>query len=168
MSEKVCLAAFDEPASVRNAVGQLAQLGLDGDRLEIISSEPIHIRPDTRKTHLGKFALAGAVIGATAGYMLAAVTALAYPIVKGGMPIVAPWTAGIITYETTMLGAILATLVGLLFELRLPNFKPLPYDKIVSDGRILLVVRCPEGGKRIEVERAVNHAGGEQVRWLDG
>ena len=55
-------------------------------------------------------------------------TALNYPLIKGGMPIVAPWTVGLITYETTMLGAVLATLVGLLVELGLPNFKNLPYD----------------------------------------
>lgn len=168
MPEQICLAAFDQPHSVRNAVGQLGSLGFQGEQLEIISSEPLHIRPDTRKTHLSKFALVGALVGAIAGYLLATVTAEAYPIVKGGMPIVAPWTVSIIAYETTMLGAILATLFGLLFELRLPNFKPLPYDKIVTDGRILLVVRCPESAKRAAVEQAVSHAGAQQVRWVDG
>jgi hypothetical protein len=168
MSQRICLAAFEQPVAVRAAVGRLAALGLEGDDLEVISSEPIHVRPDTKKTHLGTFALAGAIVGGTAGYLMASVTANAYPIIKGGMPIVAPWTAAIITYETTMLGAILATLLGLLLELRLPNFRRLPYDKIVSDGRILLVVRCPEDGKRVAVEQAVSHAGGMNVRWVDG
>ena len=168
MSQHICLAAFDRPVSARTAVGQLATLGLDGDQLEVISSAPVHVRPDTGKTHLGMFALAGALIGGTAGYLLATVTATSYPIIKGGMPIVAPWTVSIIVYETTMLGAILATLFGLLFELRLPNFKKLPYDKIVSDGRILLVVRCPEDRKKVAVEQAVSHAGATQVTWVDG
>ena len=76
------------------------------------------------------------------GFSLATFTALAYPLVKGGMPIVAPWTVGLITYETTMLGAVLATLAGLLVELRLPNFKNLPYDPSVVDGGVVVAVPC--------------------------
>ena len=55
-------------------------------------------------------------LGLAGGLSLATITALNYPLIKGGMPIVAPWTVGLIAYETTMLGAVLATLVGLLVE----------------------------------------------------
>ena len=81
------------------------------------------------------------------------------------MPIVAPWTVGLITYETTMLGAVLATLVGLLVELRLPNFKNLPYDPSVVDGGVVLAVACPEGS-RGSVETAVGAAGASKVNWV--
>ena len=103
-----------------------------------------------------------AVIG---GFSLATLTALNYPLVKGGMPIVAPWTVGLITYETTMLGAVLATLVGLLVELGLPNFKNLPYDPSVVDGGIVLAVACPESS-RASVERSLSAAGATKVNWV--
>jgi hypothetical protein len=81
------------------------------------------------------------------------------------MPIVSPWTVGLITYETTMLGAVLATLVGLLVELRLPNFKDLPYDPSVVDGGIVLAVACGDGS-RSSIESAVSAAGATKVNWV--
>ena len=118
-----------------------------------------------KPTKLRTWALCGAAIGLLGGFSLATITALNYPLVKGGMPIVAPWTVGLITYETTMLGAVLATLVGLLVELRLPNFKNLPYDPSVVDGGVVLAVSCPEGS-RGSVETAVGAAGATKVNWV--
>jgi hypothetical protein len=71
----------------------------------------------------------------------------------------------LITYETTMLGAVLGTLVGLLVELRLPNFKNLPYDGNVVDGGVVIAVSCPEGS-RGSVEAAVGVAGASKVNWV--
>src|ERR1044072_5614211 len=105
--------------------------------MEVIASQPIHgepFLPEKKPTKLRTWALAGAAAGMLGGFLLATVTALNYPIVKGGMPIVAPWTVGIIAYEATMLGAVLATLAGLLVELRLPSFSQRPYDPSVVDG----------------------------------
>ena len=81
------------------------------------------------------------------------------------MPIVAPWTVGLITYETTMLGAVLATLVGLLVELRLPNFKNLPYDPSVVDGGVVLAVSCTEEIARLG-RNGVGAAGATKVNWV--
>ena len=170
-SDHMCLAIFDRAATVRAAIRQLMALGINPDCLEVISSQPHHDQPflpEKKKTHLGKFAVAGALLGGMAGFLLATLTALAYPIVKGGMPIVAPWPVGIVTYETTMLGAMLSTLLGLLLELKLPNLKHLPYDKSIADGGVLLVVRCPEEGNRTAVQQAVSDAGARKVHWLEG
>ena len=102
----------------------------------------------------------------SAGSSLATVTALNYPLIKGGMPIVSPWTVGLITYETTMLGAVLATLVGLLVELRLPNFKSLPYDP-ERCGRRRRRWRSPARTRRAgSIESAVNAAGASKVNWV--
>ncbi len=136
--------------------------------MEVMSSQPIHgepFLPEKSPTKLRTWALIGAGAGLLGGFALATVTALNYPLVKGGMPIVAPWTVGLITYETTMLGAVLATLVGLLVELRLPNFKNLPYDPAVVDGAIVLAVSCVENTQP-SVERAVNASGATNVNWV--
>jgi hypothetical protein len=81
------------------------------------------------------------------------------------MPIVSPWTVGLITYETTMLGAVLATLAGLLVELRLPNLTRLPYDPSVVDGGVVLAVTCGESARR-SIENAINAAGATKVNWV--
>jgi hypothetical protein len=164
---QTCLVKFSEPTQARNAVRRLLQDGIDPAAMEVMSSQPIHgepIVPD-KPTKLRTWALAGAGLGLIGGFALSTLTALNYPLVKGGMPIVAPWTVGLITYETTMLGAVLATLVGLLVELGLPNFKPLPYDPSVVDGGIVLAVACSEGA-RTSVESALSAAGATKVNWV--
>ena len=150
------------------AIRRLLQDGIDAGSMEVMTSQPIHgeaFLPEKKPTQLRRWALAGAATGLLGGLSLATLTALNYPLVKGGMPIVSPWTVGLITYETTMLGAVLATLVGLLVELRLPNFKNLPYDPSVVDGGVVLAVSCADSS-RASVERAVNAAGATKVNWV--
>ena len=163
-----CLVKFSEHTQARAAVRRLLQEGIAPEAMEAMSSQPIHgeaIVPQQRSTKLRTWAHAGAVLGLVGGLSLATLTALNYPLVKGGMPIVSPWTVGLITYETTMLGAVLATLVGLLVELRLPNFNSLPYDPSVVDGGVVLAVSCADES-RASVETAVGAAGASTVNWV--
>jgi hypothetical protein len=136
--------------------------------MEAMSSQPIHgeaIVPQQPATKLRSWALGGAAVGLTGGFTLATVTALNYPLIKGGMPLVSPWTASLITYETTMLGAVIGTFIGLLVEVRLPTFKNLPYDSSVVDGGVVLAVSCPDES-RASVEAAVGAAGATKVNWI--
>lgn len=165
---QTCLVKFSQPTEARQAIRRLIQSGIEPDAMEVMTSQPIHgepFIPNMKPTKLRTWALAGAAIGLLGGFGLATITAVNYPLVKGGMPIVAPWTVGLITYETTMLGAVLATLVGMLVELRLPNFRNLPYDPSVVDGGVVLAVSCPEDS-RASVESAVNAAGASGVNWV--
>ena len=165
---QTCLVKFSQPNDARMAIRRLIQAGIGPESMEVMTSQPIHgepFIPGMKPTKLRTWAICGAALGLVGGLALATVTALNYPLVKGGMPIVAPWTVGLITYETTMLGAVLATLVGLLFELGLPNFKNLPYDPSVVDGGVVLAVACAEG-TRGSVETAVGAAGASTVNWV--
>jgi len=165
---QTCLVKFAQPNDARIAIRRLIQAGIGPESMEVMTSQPIHgepFIPDMKPTQLRTWAICGAALGLLGGLSLATITALNYPLIKGGMPIVAPWTVGLITYETTMLGAVLATLVGLLVELRLPNFKNLPYDPSVVDGGVVLAVACAEG-TRGSVETAVGAAGASTVNWV--
>jgi Alternative complex III, ActD subunit len=165
---QTCLVTFAEPDEARIAIRRLLQEGVQPDSMEVMTSQPIHgepFVPARKSTRLRTWAISGAAIGFIAGSSLATVTALNYPIIKGGMPIVSPWTVGLIAYETTMLGAVLATLAGLLVELRLPNFKSLPYDPGVVDGGVVLAVSCPDEA-RGSIESAVSAAGASKVNWV--
>ena len=165
---QTCLVKFAQPNDARIAIRRLIQAGIGPESMEVMTSQPIHgepFIPDMKPTQLRTWAICGAALGLLGGLSLATITALNYPLIKGGMPIVAPWTVGLITYETTMLGAVLATLVGLLVELRLPNFNNLPYDPSVVDGGVVLAVACAEG-TRGSVETAVGAAGASTVNWV--
>jgi hypothetical protein len=165
---QTCLVKFAQPNEARMAIRRLLQEGIKPDAMEVMTSQPIHgepFIPGMKPTKLRTWAICGAAAGLVGGLSLASITALNYPLIKGGMPIVAPWTVGLITYETTMLGAVLATLVGLLVETGLPNLKNLPYDPSVVDGGVVLAVSCPEGS-RASVENAVGAAGASKVNWV--
>jgi hypothetical protein len=168
MTKTFCLAKFNQPVEARAAIRRLLQAGIDPKSMDVMTSQPIHgepFLPDQKPTKLRTWALAGAAVGLVGGASLAIFTALAYPLVKGGMPIVAPWTVGLITYETTMLGAVLATLAGLLVELRLPNFSGRPYDPSVVDGGVVVAVPCSDQNRK-SIEDAVSAAGAITVNWV--
>lgn len=46
----------------------------------------------------------------------------------------------VILYEMTMLSAVIATVVGIVFESRLPNINPGAYDSRITEGWIGVVV----------------------------
>src|SRR5918999_3485490 len=99
-----CLVRFAEHTQARAAVRRLIQEGIAPNAMEAMSSQPIHgepIVPQQPGTKLRTWALIGAGIGLVGGLSLATITSLNYPLVRGGMPIVSPWTVGLITYETT-------------------------------------------------------------------
>jgi hypothetical protein len=159
-------AIFEDPLHVTRAISELRRAGFAPEQMEVVSAEPFHNQvflPSPKKTRIGLFTVIGAVLGGVSGLLLSALTALAYPLPTGGMPILAWWPIGIVTYEATMLGAILATLLGLLVELRLPNLRPLPYHDAVADGGLLLVV---SGCGHVEFGRAqriLHEAGAKEV-----
>ena len=82
----------------------------------------------------------GGVVGLVAGVLLTVGTARAWPLVTGGMPIVAWWPNLVVIFELTMLGAILTTVGSLLVTARLPSRLREMYDPAVSDGKILVGV----------------------------
>jgi hypothetical protein len=168
MAQTFCLAKFSQPVEARVAIRRLLQSGIDPYTMDVMTSQPIHgepFLPERKPTQLRTWALVGAGIGMVGGFSLATFTALAYPLVKGGMPIVSPWTVGLITYETTMLGAVLATLAGLLIELRLPSFSGRPYDPSVVDGGVVVAVPYSPQNRQA-VEDAINAAGATKVNWV--
>jgi hypothetical protein len=80
------------------------------------------------------------------------------------MAIVPFYADGIITYELTMLGAILTTLVMVLFTARLPNWRRRLYDPEVSDGKILVGLIDPPDTSRADVEQRLLKAGASQLK----
>ena len=81
------------------------------------------------------------------------------------MPIVAWWPNLIITFELTMLGAILATAITLAITARLGRTATI-YDPAVSDGKILVGVANPSDATLPALEDALSALPGGQVNTI--
>ena len=167
MPLKAIYGLYSDPDAAQRAVNSLRQAGvMDGD-IAVVSSEPFDEYDFGRLDHhtaMPWLAVLGGVLGGVSGYLLASLTQQVYPIITGGMPIAPRWTDGIIAYELTMLGAIVATLLTLLASTRLPDWRKQVYDPEVSNGRILVGVVDPAETSRAEFERVLLAAGAPQIR----
>ena len=90
------------------------------------------------------FPLVGALIGLTIGILMTSMTQMAYPMVQGGKPIMALPPMAVVTYESTMLTAIVFTIIGIIFESRLPKTKKGLYDTRITEGYIGVLVNVEE------------------------
>ena len=77
--------------------------------------------------------------------MITSMTQMAYPLITGGKPILSLPPMAVVMYEGTMLGAILFTVLGVIFESRLPHKMTEAYDERISQGFIGVLVRSEEG-----------------------
>ena len=137
----------------RKTIAALMAHGIQRSTISVISSLPLEDIGDCYENG-GPFSwlvFAGAVLGGICAYLLVSLTQQNYPIVTGGMPIVPAWTDGIIVYELTMLGAILATLFVLIVTSPLMNFKDPANVVPAENGSIVLEITPPsvEGRDKI-------------------
>lgn len=89
-----------------------------------------------QRTWFRWISVVGGVLGACAGFALAAGTSYLYPVQTGDKPIIAVYPTGIITYELTMLFAILGAIVGMFMEMKLPPWRERVYDPAIGEGAI--------------------------------
>jgi hypothetical protein len=142
------LGLFNEADGAATATEALEQAGYGSDNFDVLTGSPY---PEgafgERESHhrLYVFPLLGALLGFSTALLLTSGTQLAYPLVTGGKPILSIPTMLIIAYEGTMLGAIISTIIGVIFESRLPRAKLDLYDTRITEGYIGLVVVAPDG-----------------------
>ncbi len=152
-----------DPASAQRTVDALLSAGVRTEDITVISSEPFdgfELARHEKATLMPWLAVLGAILGGAGGFLLVSQTQMSYPIVTGGMAIVTPWSNGIITYELTMLGAILTTLLVLILTAPLLRWKQEPYDQQVSDGKILVGVTHTSGNFDEKVREIFSPGGG--------
>ena len=97
------------------------------------------------------------------GFMITAGTQVAYPLVTGGKPVLGVPPMAIIMYEGTMLGAIIFTIIGVVFESRLPRIFMGAYDTRITEGYIGVTVTTSED-KIEEAEKILNKIGAEDIK----
>ena len=174
MMARTVYAVFKNPDQAEHAVNQLVSSGFDRQLITVRSPEPFLDRKlpapaDEEKTWIPFFALLGGGGGALAGFSLASATFTWMNLPTGGMPIVPLGPTGIITFEVTALGAILATLITLLVEAGLGWRGEKDHDpelaEDVADGSMLVCVRCLADEWAASVINLMEDMGAEKVKF---
>jgi hypothetical protein len=107
----------------------------------------------------------GAIVAGIGGFLLASLTQKSYAINTGGMQVVTLWTDGIITYELTMLGAILSTGVVFLLTGVLRGRNQFPCEPEVSEGKVLVGVTSVPTSLRNKIIEILKGFGEIKQRW---
>ena len=166
MAQRSVLGLFTDEDVAADAMDALSGAGYGAGDYEVLTGtpypegtfgeeEPVH--------KLYRWPLMGAVSGFIIGLILTTGTQIAYPLVTGGKPILGIPPMAIIMYEGTMLGAIIFTVIGIIFESRLPRLFMGAYDTRITEGYIGVTVSVDED--RIgEAESLLRLAGAEDIK----
>jgi len=153
---KSVLGLFEQEDKAADAMDGLKSGGFPLGSFDVMTGTPYpegtfgeHV-PQHR---LFRFPLFGALVGFCLALLLTAGTQIAYPLVTGAKPILSVFAMLVIMYEMTMLGGVLAAVMGIIFESRLPKFSLGAYDTRITEGYIGVVVNTADDQKAESVLR---------------
>ena len=161
------LGLFEDVDRAAGAVDTLIRQGFPEEEITSITSAPYPegvLVKGEKRSFFRWITLMGGFAGAGLGFLLAAGTAWLYPLHTGDKPIVSLFPVSIITYEFTMLFAILGTIAGMFFEMGLPGFKKRLYDPSISQGSIGILVQCRDRQEQSRAGEVLENAGAVAVR----
>ena len=159
---------YADGAAAQQAVNRLRAAGLTDDQITIMTAQPMedfefgHI---DRQNWLWWVACGGGLLGMAAAFGLTWLTEMSWPIDVGGLPTYAWWPNLIIIFEMTMLGAILATVIGLVVTAGLGRRAGF-YDPEVTDGSMLVGVENPSPNRVDELQKALESPPGARVKTI--
>ena len=112
------LSEFRDKSSLASAIHALRAAGVSPADLDIFSEEPVEFPRGVldRPSRMSLVSVLGAIFLGTAATVFLWWSQYNYAVITGGMPVFSFWGTGVITYEMTMLGAVLATFGYFLWE----------------------------------------------------
>ena len=166
MARRPILGLFDDANSAADAGDGLRRAGIPETDVDFLTDTPypegaFGEREEPHRLYI--FPFIGALLGLTSGILLTSMTQVAYPLVTGGKPILSIPPMAVVCYEGAMLGAILFTVLGIVFESRLPKLKAGLYDNRITEGYIGVLVNTEET-QHGAVEGAFTEAGAVDVK----
>jgi hypothetical protein len=156
------IAEFLEKESVVRVIQELKASGVSAADLDIFSEEPVELARGIldRPSRMSVMAVAGAIATGTLATGFVYFAQHNYALDTGGMPVFSMWGTGVVSYEMTMLGAVLATFAAFLWESGLIRKRdrtaPVP---IFAPGSICLRVRCGSAAKAAQAAELAARAG---------
>jgi hypothetical protein len=156
---------FQDKQALIDAILNLRKEGVTDAQLDIFSEEPVEFRKGIldRPSKMSLMAvLGGAITGITLTYFIYWAQHN-YTVITGGMPTFSWWATGVISFEMTMLGAVLCSFAWFLWESGLIRKRdktvPIP---LVPPGFTCLRVRCDDS-KSASVSDTMRTAGAHSV-----
>ena len=166
---KAVYALYPDGHAAQQAVNRLRAAGIAERDITVLSSRPMEDHEfghmDSRSS-IWWIACGGALVGMALAILFVWVSATGWDINVGGLPTIAWWPAAIITFELTMLGAIVATVITLVVTAGLGRGKGKLYDPEISDGKILVGVEDPPAAKVNDLQTALGAPPGAVVRTI--
>ncbi|MCL4767683.1 MAG: DUF3341 domain-containing protein [Hyphomicrobiaceae bacterium] len=139
------MAEFDRPERLMESVRRAREAGFR--RMDAYSPFPIDGLAEElgfRDRRVPRLTLFGGVFGAAVGYGMQVYTNLAFPIEIGGRPLIATQAFMLITFELTVLFAVLFAIGGMLALNRLPRLHHPLFDveafHLASADKFFLVI----------------------------
>jgi hypothetical protein len=143
MANRHMLGLYADAETAAEGATQLRAVGFTGNSLDVLTDTPYPegaFGEPPSQHRLFVFPLIGALCGFSVALLLTIGTQMAYPLPTGGKPLLSIPPMLIIMYEGSMLGAILMTVLGILFESRLPRAGLGAYDPRISEGYIGVLI----------------------------
>jgi len=101
-----------------------------------------------KKSKVGYFTLIGGITGLVTGFVVPIFTSVQWDLIVSGKPIIAPIPFFVVGYELTILFGVLGTVLGLLLNAGIPEFKSLTlYDERCSGEHFGIIAACDPGGE---------------------
>ena len=166
MALRSVLGLYTDEDSAADALDAVAQAGFKQGEYELLTGTPY---PDgafgEEEPHhkLYRFPIIGAACGFMVGLLLTTGNQMAWPLIVGAKPLLSIPAMAIIMYEGTMLGAILFTVVGIIFESRLPRLFMGAYDTRITEGYIGVAITADEDRMK-KAEDTLIKAGAKDVK----
>ncbi len=161
--ERGVLGVFAEVGDAARAVRALRDAGHAEIRFAAPAPYPVLVEALGKpRSRLDSVTLSGAALGVIGGFALCIGTALAWPLMTGGKPIVSIPPFVIIAFELSVLVGAVVNLTALAFSAgRGRRRRAIPYDPRFSADRIGVFV---VGGDLYDAERTLRAGGAEEVR----
>jgi hypothetical protein len=152
------LASFDYLDSAVDAIKELRKEGFE--EITAFSPYPEHDIESALGYGAGPmrlFTLVGGLTGTATGFAFTVFSAVDWPLVTGGKPIVSIPPFVVIAFEMTILFGVLATVLGVFWNMRVPDLKSnVVYDPQFTAGRFGVYVTAP--AERMASARAILEA----------
>ena len=166
MAKRSVLGLYTSEDVVADTMDALQDAGYTSSEYEVLTDTPYPEGTfgEAEPTHkLYRWPLIGAACGFIVAIILTSGTQLAFPLVTGGKPVLSIPPMTIIIYEGTMLGAIIFTVIGIVFESRLPRMFMGAYDERITEGYIAVSVTTEE--ERVgRAEEVLRQSGAEDIK----
>lgn len=165
MAETTLLAVFEDIDPAADAIEKLHEMGVADENINVISGVPIAHKMLGRPhpwTNVSRLSMGGAIAGLLFGIFLNFGTPNMYTVLVGGQYITPIPPGLIIMFEMTMLFALLATFLGVFLDSYFPNYRPMEYVREVSDGKIAVFFKVPEGDQK-KFTDALGKMGAESI-----